>query len=307
MKPFQNPIKNPALSLLAGCSLLLTACGKKQPIQATATEVDNAVILAEKNHIQPVGTIVTKEFTMTISDGVMKFKVGDQEMEGTMTTTESSKEIIEVLSPTKLRRTLANKDTSSTITINGQTQQPPSPSDDLVGQAVILERSDGTWNAKLEGGSPDDDEAKALSKVAKKFSIDDDFLTYGGTPRKPGDEWDMDPAQLGTLLDSENATGNCTVEFIDFEEFQGIRCALLKLTFNISAKQPAEEVDSESGEPMSMTMQGTATVHRSIADKMDLAVAVEGTTTIGGAPQDEASFLVEGPIRISEKISLKKP
>jgi hypothetical protein len=304
---FQNPIKRSALVLAAGLSILLTACGEKQQTGAAPAESDNTVILAKKNYVPSVGSIVTNEFTMSLVDGALKFKAGPQEMEGTMNNTESTKEIVEVLSPTKLRRTLASKDSITKMTINGQTQEPPPKSDALVGQPVILDLTDGTWTATLENGTPDDDESKALSKVAKRFNDDGDLHTYGDTPRKPGDTWEMNPEQLATLLDLDNAAGNCTVEFVDFEEFQGTRCALLKLTFNITARQNNDEANTEGDKPMTIAMQATATVHRSIPDMIDLAVNIEGTMTVDGIPQEGMTLHIEGPVRFTGKTSLKKP
>ena len=297
-------MKLTTLQLLSGFVMILASCDRAHSADVGKEAKDGAVVLAQKHFMPPAGTIATKDATMTMTDAVIKMKAGEQEMAGTLTQTETSKETREILSADKFRSLLESKTTHEKMKLNDQDQAAPEKSDALVGVPVILERKDGKWSASLEKeGEPSAEQQAALDKEAASASRDSDFAMYGDTPRKPGDKWDVDPAKLMDFGDAEGLTGKYRVEFVEVKEVKGVRCAVLKATFDIKGKTKAEG----DGPQMDIQLKGEAVSQRSIADKIDLNVEVNAKVTVSGSPTPEMSMHVEGPMRMTEKISLKKP
>lgn len=297
-------MKSTTLPVLAGLAFLSVSCGEKHPANA-AKQPDNAtIVLAEKHYLPAAGTVATKDTTMVMADAAMKVKAGPQELEGSATQTESGRETLEILSRDKVRRLLVSKKAGGEITINGKVQPTPKKADPLEGLPVILERSGETWTASLESGAkPGPEQQSRVNKMAKDAGRDSDFQMYGDTPRKPGDKWDVDPSKLLSFGEAEDVTGTYRVEFVEVKDFQGVRCALLKATFDFKGKTESKGDKA----PMDMEMKGEAISHRSIADMIDLDVEINGTMTISGSPAANVTMHVEGPTKITEKISLKRP
>ncbi|RYD17614.1 MAG: hypothetical protein EOP88_25655 [Verrucomicrobiaceae bacterium] len=299
MKPSHLPV----LVLLP---FVFASCGKKTTEKSADTPAaeaaSDAVVLAKKDFLPPVGSVLTRVSSMSMEDSVLKVQAGPQEMEGTATQKGSSKETIEALSADKVRRVVISKKSGGKMTINGNDQPTGDKTDPLEGKPVLLERKDGKWTAGLESGEADADQRKSLDKMAEEITRNSDFQMYGDTPRKIGDKWDVDPSKLMSFADSKNLTGSYSVEFVSVEEFQGTKCAVLKATFEMNGEIPSEG----EGAPMKMTLKGTAVSKRSIADMLDLDVDVDGTMTVKGSPAPNVNLEVKGPVKITEKNSLGK-
>lgn len=294
-------MKHTTLQLLSGFVLVLASTDFAY---CADTAKDGPVVLAQKHLMPPPGTTATKENTMTMTDAAIKMKMGEQAIEGTLTSTEASKEIREFLTADKIRYRLESKSSVEKMKLNGEDQAGPEKTDALIGVPVILERKDGKWTAKLEkGGDPSAEQQASLDEEISSMEKDSDFAMYGDTPRKPGDKWEVDPSKLMDFGDAENLTGKYHVEFTEIKEVQGVRCAVLKATFDIKGKTKAEG-DSPQ---MDIQIKGDAVSHRSITDKVDLKVEVNGKVTVTGKPAPQMSMHVEGPMQMIEKVTLKKP
>ncbi len=125
---------------------------------------------------------------------------------------------------------------------------------------------------------------------------------YGDSPRKVGDEWKVDPSKTG-FGEGTDLTGDYSVKFVEVKDYQGAKCAVLKATYDFKGK-----IESQPGSPgLGMRMKGEAVSLRSIADLQDLDVQIDATMTLDGAPADGVTMNVEGPMKGTQKITLKKP
>ena len=297
-------MKHTTLQLLTGFVCVIASCDLARCANVANEGDGGAVALARQHYMPAAGMIVTKESTMTMTDAALKIKGGAQDIAGTMTQTEIAKETREVFSADKFRYLLESKTSKGKMKLNGQDKAAPDKTDPMVGVPVILERKDGKWTASLESGDqPSAAQQASLDKEIVSAERESDFAMYGATPRKPGDKWDVDPSKLMGFADAEKLTGKFRVEFVEVREPHGVRCAVLKSTFDIKGKTKGEG----DAPAMDIRLKGESVTQRSIADMIDLDVAIEGTVTVDGSPAPETTMHVEGPTRITEKVSLKKP
>jgi hypothetical protein len=295
-------MKHTAFPIIAGLALLFTSCDRKPADTAGAPPPDDSVVLARKHFIPPVGTVGTKISSMRMVEVPMKMTVGSQTLEGTATQNQDGKETYEVLSETKVRRVIVSHESSGKMSINGNEQPTPDKPESLLGLPVILERSGDQWSASLENGeTPTKEQQDRIDKMIEEAQRESDFQMYGDAPRKIGDKWNVDPAKLLNFGDAEDVAGDYTVEFTELKDFQGVRCAVLKGTFDFKGKTGAE------ADAMDMRIKGEVVSVRSLPDMVDLDVNMNGTVTFSGSPGQDMEIQIEGPITVTEKISLNKP
>lgn len=270
---------------------------------ATPTDGESFV-LAEKQSLPPAGSVLTKESSMVMADAVMIVTLDEQSMEGSATQTVEGKETFEYLTKDKFRQLIVSKKTGGKMILNEQAQPSPEKPDPLEGLPVILERKEGTWTATLENGAtPNAEQKKRLDKMVEEAAKDADFKMYGDTPRKVGDKWAADPSVLTNFGDAVDVKGTFAVEFVEVKEIAGVRCAVLKSTFEFKGKSES----SEQSKAMDITMEGEAIAHRSLADRVDLGVEIKGTMTVDGSPAPNVTIQMEGPMTMTQKVALKKP
>ncbi len=297
-------MKTTALPVLACLALLSISCGKKAAGSAGSSAPDGGVILAEKGYLPPAGTAATKTVSMVMKDAEMTVKAGDQELVGSASQSTKSTESMEFIKSHKARRLLTSKRTDGEMTMNGQVQATPNKADPLENVAVILERGSAGWTAVLESGEkPEAAQQQELDKLVKGLNRDGDFSMYGGGPRKPGDKWDVDPAQLVSFGGAEDLTGTYTVEFVEKKTHEGMDCAVLKAVFDLKGKTEAEG----DQKPMDLHFKGESVAYRSIADQFDLQTEITGTMIMEGSPAPNVRMKLEGPMTGSDTSTLKRP
>jgi hypothetical protein len=260
------------------------------------------VILAKRGYLPPSGTKAGMEASMTMDEATLHVDAGGQQMDGKASQSMKAKETLEFLPGEKLRRTVVSKKTTGNMVINGSEQPTPSTPDPLEGQAVLIEKKDGKWVASLETGSPTAEQEPALAKMAKTFNDESDVETYGEAPHKVGDKWTVDPSKLGSFGDAEDLSGSYAVEFLRIEDYQGTPCAVLKALIDIKGK-----TTEEKGKSMDIRMRGEVTTRRSLKDMTDLDVLTSGTINIDGAPAPGVSLMIEGPMKVSQKVTVTRP
>lgn len=264
-----------------------------------ALHAGESYVLAKKNFVPPAGSVLERENTFSIKDAPMEISAGGQKMKGVMNQSEKSVETLEVVSPAKLKLTLAAKRTVGKMLINGQEQKQPEKEDPLLGKTVVLDLVDGKWTAALDGGEPGAEQKKALEKKAAEANRDSGYNIYGDKPRKPGDEWKVDPAKTG-IGDAEDVTGDFTVKFLEVKETESGKCAILQFTFDFKGKT------GEEGQKMDMSFKGEALATRSLEILEDIEVKLKGTLTIQGEPSPGMSMKVEGPMEGAQTIKAVK-
>ena len=292
MKPFSStPTAFLFSALLLGISTTAVRAAEAETYQ-----------LAKKGYVPPVGTVLTLENSMTMKDSAMTIEAQGQQIEGKASRTSSRQEISEVISPTKLRVTIKKADSQGTMTVNGQDQETPEEPEALLNHPIILELNDGKWTASLEsGGEPTARQKARLNDKEKSANQESDLEMYGTTPRKVGDEWKADPSKIGVGEGTE-MKGDYKVKFVEVKEVNGIKCAVLKATYDFKGK-----MDPSAGKVSSLAMKGEAVSVRSIADLTDLEVRLNSTTTVDVSPADGVAVHIVGPTEMIQKSTLKKP
>jgi hypothetical protein len=271
------------------------ACGAKE------LEAVGEFVLAKEGFVPPVGTILTKRSGTTMKDSVIRFESAGRKSEGRTSITETSEETTEVLSPTRIRRILLNKNHEEKTTINGADQEPTKIPDPLFNIPVFLDKSGGKWAATLASGEkPDELQQKALAKLAGEFNSERNFALYGGGVHKPGDEWKVDGSKVG-YTGMTDLSGEYVVKFVEVREFQGKKCAVLKIEIDTKGKREPEG----NGQPLNMHVKADSTVFLSINDLVDLDGEISGTITSEGSLPHHVLLKIEGPMELSQQISIK--
>lgn len=269
----------------------------------SAIAAEDTYVLAKKNDVPPVGTVLTKDFSMGMKDGKVKISAGGQQIDGTMNRGETKKETAEVLSATKIKTTLLEQKIEGAMIVNGEEQDTSEPEDALLKTPVIMELKAGKWSATLESGAePTAEQKTSLEKAAKEANTDTNFEMYGDTPRKVGDEWKVDPAKTG-FADEADVKGDYTVKFVEVKEVDGVKCAVLKATYDFKGGLKAGDGEFSG----TISLKGEAVSTRSIADMTDLEVKITATMTMEGSPAEGVTMRVVGPTLGSQKIAIKKP
>lgn len=282
---------------LAALIFATVVCGGKEP------EAGEEFVLAKEGFVPPVGTILTRHSGNTIKDAVIRFESAGRKTEGRTSITETREETTEVLSPKRLRRILLNQDYEAKTVIDGADREPRKFPDPLLNIPVILEKSGEKWTATLESGEkPDEPQRKALAKLADVSNTQTNFGMYGGGPHKPGDEWKVDASKVG-FPGMTDLSGEYVIKFVEVKDFQGRKCALLKIAFDSTGKR---ESDGD-GSLMNMHVKADSTGYLSLADLVDLDVQMSGTVTIESPQASQVVAKIEGPMEITQKISIKEP
>lgn len=270
----------------------------------SALAAADAVVLAKKDHMPAPGTTIATDSSMTMNNCTMKISAGGQDMEGTLSQSETRSEQREYLGPDKYKFLLAKRAASGKMKMGDEEQVQPDRGNPLVGVPVMMERKDGKWTATLEDGKPLSDEQQAqMQREISSLAADNDWIMYGDTPRQPGDEWDVDPSKLTNFGGGEKLTGKFHVKFVETKDVNGVPCAVLAMNFEIKGK--TEAADAEPS--MNMQLKGEAHVVRAIKDLVDLDATVKGTVTMNGSPGPDVSVKATGPIEMTERKSVKKP
>ncbi len=297
-------MKSLAFGTLIGLGLALVSCGKKSDPASPSAEAsaENGYVLARAISLPAPGKTWTKETVTEIPSGTLKISAAGQEMDGSMSRKDTRAESLEAISETKARHIVTGEIHEGKMMVAGQEQPSPHQPHALLETPVIVEFSDGKWSATLETGEPTPEQEKALARIVKERSGNDDFAMYGDTPRKPGDQWEVDSGNLSSFGDAESLEGSFRVEFVEIKEFDGVNCAVLKSVFDVSGQTPQEKAGSPV---MQIRMKGEALSFRSLADLVDLHVEVTSTLTIEGEPAPGITMKVEGSMTMIQKVGVK--
>ena len=297
-------MKNHLAIALLGLSLPLVSCGKKESANTAGTDTpaaDGTYILASGDLLPARGKTRVSSQVMEMNAAEITFSMGEKQMAGVMNQKTESVEKTEPLSDGKLRHVTVSETDTGTISMEGQEQETPPKNNPLVGMPVILEVKDGKLTASLEKGEPDAAQQAELDDLIDQYEAREDFVMYGDVPRKPGDKWNVDPSKLTNFGGGTGLTGTFTVEFTGVEEIGGVNCARLACEFDLTGKTIREGEEPE----MNIAIKGKADVTRSIQDRADLDVKIDGTIVVEGSPAEGMAMKVEGPVKMTQTIELE--
>ncbi len=260
-------------------------------------------VLATKNPAAVAGYKITTETVSLLENGKFTFNSEGEKIEGKGTFKSREVVTLECLSPTRFRRSQTKLEEHTRMEILGETVDEPKDAGSLTGLSVILakQEKDGSYTAALENGEATADQAEKLAEIAKDATAQDDLVMYGEQLRKPGDKWDVDVTKLSGFADGENLRGTMSVEFVEVREIGGVRCAILKNTFDLSGTMEDEETGTGK-----MTMKGEELVHRSLADQVNLNSETKGRMTLA-TKADDMSIEMTSPMLITIRSTVTEP
>jgi hypothetical protein len=255
----------------------------------------------KSDNLPAAGTVMQAEVVLeTIAK--VKRRSGERTTEAAFENLVTQVRTVEGLGGGRYRVIELKSEEEGYMTIAGKKQKGPPPPTPLKGVPIIIEKKNGGWVATLEKGEPSAAQAEALARFTAKVSELLSAAIYGEEPRRPGDQWKADPAQSGLFGPAYDLKGDFSMAFVEVKEIQGSSCAVLKATFNVSGMEPG----SKSRPPAKVTYKGNATIHRSLADFVNLQVEFKSAaTSLTESPN--GSMLFEGPFNVTAKYSIAKP
>lgn len=302
------------LPILAAVPFFVISCEQKSKLSSTLTSPENtetaptpppaatSVILAKRGYLPPAGTKAKLEASTTMTDSTLQVDAGGQQMEGTSSQIIKAEETLEFLSDIKIRRTIVSRKTTGKAVIAGMDQPIPEKPVPLEGKPVIIEKKDGKWTATLENGNPAAGQAAEIEKMADTFNRENDLAIYGESPRKIGEKWSVDASKIEGFGEMEKITGTYAVEFLRIEDYESTSCAVIKAEIDLKGKTAEVE-----GQSMNMRIRGDVTSHRSLKDMGDLQTKISGTIDLDGTPAPSVSIHMEGPLDITQKLTITRP
>ena len=281
-------------------SLVLLAAVLACPVSFAA---EGGHVLARKGGLPLPGKTITQSMVREMNDADLVLAMGDKKIPGKVSSKETTNEVVEGISPTKARRILTSKTTESRMIVMEREQPGPEKADPLQGLPVILEEKDGKWTAALEEGEATPEQKTALDELAKKGNENDEFAIYGDAPRKPGEKWDVDLTKLPGFGGATDLKGSFVVEFVEVKEIQGISCAVLKSTVDVSGTT----VKAGEEPVLNIKMKGEVVIHRSLADLVDLESKMSATMDMEGQADGGVNMKITGPVTMNRTATVGKP
>lgn len=293
------------LVLLGGClGLALIVPGRGQNGDTAATPTGH--ILAVPYGLPPVGSKSTRVCKESFRDGEVEVTDHGRTEKGTMSRESEASEVLEVLSETKLRHTrLPSKCIIKTVMEGRETPPREQPAGALDKLPVEVDKIDDKWVARLPGATPTAAQQLELLNMVRPFNSKNEAEIYGTVPRQPGDRWETDAAKLTNFADM--AAGSCkgriSSELVEIATRDGVACAVIKSTYDVSGK--AEGADGKPGGEI--TMKGTVTAYRSLADRTNLRLTVEWDVLRRFTFADGRTATVKGKSTVVDQVTIAKP
>ncbi|MGC4015801.1 MAG: hypothetical protein QM755_14940 [Luteolibacter sp.] len=261
----------------------------------THVRAQDSYVLAKKDDMPKPGTKCEVAKKMAMKNGVLKVKAGDQAMDGTCALSESETESIEYKSADKVKRVVTAGEKSQQMTMNGQ-ELPNEPHPNaLLKVPVILTKADGEWTAALEDGKdPSDEQQGELEKKEKDQDKSSDVEMYGTDPRKVGDTWTVDAADLPFAKNEKDTKGSLKITFKGVEDCGGKKCARLEGPMELSGK---------TDEGQQISLKGNVVILRSLDDHLDMKVDFTGKMEMSGDIPN-GSMSMSGDMTMTEATKL---
>ncbi|MEN8693189.1 MAG: hypothetical protein ACN4GG_11225 [Akkermansiaceae bacterium] len=285
---------------LVSALLLATSLSSSAKDGADAALSNKAYLLATKEYIPTVGTVREDKKAMLMKGAKMQLNISGQIMEGSMTMKDNEQEKYEILAADKIRYTLVQKDLEQKMIFMDQPMPIPAQPSPLVETPVIFTKKDGAWSGALEEGGASVAQKDKIKDLEDAFNQDADFKVYGDTPRKVGDEWEVDAADI---MGDDELEGKIKVKFSRVEMFEGKNCAVIEGNLDLTG-QPEEMAGA------TLKMVGKLTIHRSLADKTDISTKMDGSMSMIGKMEPQPGMAVDmkvkGAMTMNQTTTLRK-
>lgn len=269
----------------------------------TLSAAQETYILASKDQPALVGSILTTETITLMEAGKYVLTIEGEKVEGKNDFKGSELVTTECLSPLRFRRIQKKQEEHTRMEVLDQTVEEPGEKGPLLGIPVILEKpsKDGTFTALMEKGEATEEQKKELAEIAKTANSKDDLVIYGEQSRKPGETWEVDVSKLTDFADIRDLQGTMSLKFIEVKEIGGVRCAVLKCTYELRG----EGADDEAGIG-EMILKGEDLLHRSLEDLVNLDSKTEGRISMSTKEDADEPWEMKSPMNITVRNTISK-
>jgi hypothetical protein len=252
--------------------VMVGGCGSEQS--------EEGIVLAKSGWSPPAGVTVEKSTERWLHNAKMVMSAGGRKLEGGMSTVSRGDFREEVVDRGVVRVTCVKDRQRNVMVVNGKQELRPEVVNPLEGQPVLVERRGPLWEARLESGkSPSPGEQRALHAMAAEWTKDTDVNIYGTAPRRIGDEWEVDAANLPSLAGAgEELSGTMTIRLSDLGEFGGYKCAVLEGDLDVTGQVPG----AGGAAPRKFRIKGKIKVQRSLEHFVDLRYELKGLMFMSG-------------------------
>lgn len=247
------------------------------------------------------GEVSRTEATLSVPRGDLTIDVGSQTISGTYEMRVTSVTELDLLAvkkgqPIRVKITHLAGGTESILQSAGGPPERGFEADPLLGRSVLFEKKGAQWQPKLVGGVPDERQKAALDEHEPPCF--EDYVP--GQKLQVGDSWTVSGDRLGHLfgMAPDRSAGTMKAHFEQVLEYQGDRCALFSVQFDVSGK-----ILNSTGEPMAATFSGEGHIYRSLVKKIDVRLELSGTVRLEmdmNADGQNGRLILNGPFSMEE-------
>ncbi|MFC4992372.1 hypothetical protein [Rubritalea tangerina] len=252
-------------------------------------------ILYKEGGMPAVGTKLEMTSKTDFPEMKMSVKGGPQAMEGKMSRKSEDTEVIEVKGKGKLHYELKASESQNATEMMGQRQEAPEPPNKLLKTPILFELQGDDWEAKPVNGQLSDEQREAAEDKLEGFLEAGEI--YGEKARKVGETWKVEGDELSVLMkDADFDEGGATLTLQEIVTKDGQECAKILVKFDMSGSI------EDSG--MTMKMEGTGNVVRSLEHLVDLDLDMKMKITMGGEVGPGMSMSMSGEGTMHQTIKL---
>ena len=283
-----------AAVLLCVSLLLGTSCDRiKEAVGGSGSgggdgerELGEAYVLEKRDPEYLRGFTITRTMKMSAPNSLATVTVGKNSAEGTSIRSGVNHTVVQVLGKDRRRVTVQIDKVSNEFRMTGGPTNRDEKKGPLVGQYVLLERTNGVWAARFESGK----KANAVERAALDELEKTENAGAEDEVRRLGEEWEEDTEAFGV--------GTARLRFDRLEDYQGLRCAVVLGTVHLVSETP------DGGK---VTIEGKVRSYRSLEFYQELYAEIDGTVSGTAYPQFGMTVEMKGPIKITSTAALSNP
>jgi hypothetical protein len=290
-------------------SLLIVGCGKKkdenagkEPPAKEAGAPSGPVRVKEKGSLVSLygemkilpGMKVASEQLLELREGIVTTVSPGGKAQGRLTMTDKERRKVDYVSENEKTVVLEEKQAILHMETGGAEPVDTDMTSVLEGRKLTARRrKDGQWWFGLAEGEADAEATNELVDLGER-----EVLVIGAYPLEPralGDSWESPLATVSGLLGTnfEASEGTVTMRLDRLSSFEGQRCAEISVTLACSGTY------SGTGSPMTMKLEMTGSILRSLNAFQDLRITLDGPVTLEANPEEETHVSIAGTIHLN--------
>lgn len=286
-------------------SLALVSCGEKESAPADAS-TDPApagpktYLIYDPSFTPEVGRVYSDVMENTMSGGQVTLVAQGQEMKGTMKSEDRTETTVKQLEGGSKREIIIAESGSNVMILNGSPTPDSWEPSVLLKEAVIYTKKDGVWEAKLESGTPTEEQEEQLAELVKLKNQNVDQQVYGTDPRAVGETWTSSLSGVSFFGEVESSEGEVTLTLNKVEDCEGQLCAFMTGTMKYDAVVPEDEEGTKGTISLDVEFDYIRSLDQQVdlkgTSKGDMVMNMEfpwGTMKVDSPVTMEASALVK--------------